>query len=85
MTASAHSLQLLTVDQLADQLQVRNRKVYDLIHNEGLPHVRLGRFYRFMPSQVEAWLRRRAESIPPPEATCCEPALPSYNWSRRRS
>lgn len=48
--------QLMTLDAVADYLAVTRRWVYDAITRHELPHVRVGRFIRVRPSDLEQWL-----------------------------
>ena len=47
---------LLTIDGLADHLGVSVRHVRRLIAERRVPHLRVGRFIRFDPADVTAWL-----------------------------
>src|SRR5437870_1493367 len=47
---------LLTVDDLANWLGVTPRWVYAEASADRLPHVKVGRFYRFKPESIEEWL-----------------------------
>ncbi len=60
------TLALLTTEDLAVRFKVKKRKVYQLVRDEGLPHLRMGRFLRFIPAEVARWLSSQAEIIPPP-------------------
>ena len=48
--------QLLTIDQLAERLGVTRRHVRRLVAERRLPYLKVGRFIRFDPAQVVAWL-----------------------------
>jgi len=48
----------MTVEELAEYLQVHPRTVYRLIR-KGLPHTRVGRPYRFKRSLIDEWLKRQ--------------------------
>lgn len=63
---AAATLTLLTVEDLTAQFKVRKRKVYQLVRDEGLPHLRMGRFLRFNPAQVTRWLSTQSEIVPRP-------------------
>jgi excisionase family DNA binding protein len=76
------SLKLLTIDEVADLFQVRARKVYDLIR-EGLPHIKVGRFFRFRPSDLHRWQESRIAAHPIPGGAPVAPALIKRDWSRR--
>ena len=50
---------LLTVEQLANQLQVKPRTIYQWVHEEYIPIIKLGSLVRFSPSKVSHWLTDR--------------------------
>jgi len=85
MTAHTSTLDLLTVEDLAQLFKVRKRKVYDLVRDAGLPHLRIGRSLRFRCEDVRDWLEGTVESGPAggaaPQAA---PAPPPYDWSKRK-
>ena len=56
MPGSAVVPQLLTMDQLAERLGVTRRHVRRLITERRVPFVRVGRFIRFDPAEISAWL-----------------------------
>ncbi len=80
--ADSDSLKLLTVEEVADLFQVRVRKVYDLIR-EGLPHLKVGRFFRFRPADLRRWQESRTAAVPTPGTATAAPALVKRDWSRR--
>jgi excisionase family DNA binding protein len=47
---------LVTVKELAQHLGVSSNWVYR--HMANLPHSRVGKFYKFTPSDIEEWKRR---------------------------
>jgi excisionase family DNA binding protein len=53
--------ELLTVAEVARWLRVDRRTVYRWLRGGELPHRRVGQEYRFLRSEIEAWLRRRTE------------------------
>ncbi len=56
---------LLTVEELAALLQVPVATIYRWrLHREGPPAVRVGRYLRYPPSGVEAWLDTVAANDP---------------------
>jgi excisionase family DNA binding protein len=66
----AHPLmsRLLTVQELADLLQVPTKTIYTWRYKRsGPPAIPIGRYLRFRPEDVAAWLETRAE--PPREVT----------------
>ncbi len=50
---------LLTVDQLADVLQVSRVYVYKLVRERKLPAVRIGKAVRFTETALEQWLKEK--------------------------
>ena len=48
--------QLLTMEQLAERLGVTHRHVRRLVAERRVPFLRVGRFIRFDPAEVGAWL-----------------------------
>ncbi len=79
------AIELLTVQNVADLFQVRPRKVLDLVHNHGLPHVRVGRPIRFRRVDVEHWLAERTQAVPRPGDAQQSEVLASFDWSKRRT
>jgi excisionase family DNA binding protein len=65
------SERLLTVEQLAGWLQVKPRTIYQWVHEEYIPVVKLGTCVRFRQGSVAEWIakceqpgrRRRALSV----------------------
>lgn len=85
-------LALLTVDQVADLLQISRRAVYRLV-SAGLPHIRLdGRRLRFRERELERWLDARAIEAAPPVGAPPVPrgavapagGLAPVSWTERR-
>ncbi len=64
-----NDLQLLTVQQVAELLQVKTSWVYIASAQGQLPSLKIGRHLRFRPSDLSAYLARAAsDSAPPPVA-----------------
>jgi PTS system nitrogen regulatory IIA component len=49
----------MTVDEVADYLQVRPSTIYQWTHQGFIPHVKLGNLVRFRLSQVDKWVERK--------------------------
>ncbi len=49
---------LLTIEQLADHLGVTERHVRRLVAERRIPFLKVGRFVRFDPTDVNRWLDR---------------------------
>jgi excisionase family DNA binding protein len=55
--ASTETLpQLLTIDQLAEQLGITTRHVRRLIAERRVPYLKVGKLIRFDPADIAAWL-----------------------------
>ncbi len=48
----------MTMDQLAERLCVTHRYVRRLVDERRVPFLRVGRFIRFGPDEISAWLDR---------------------------
>jgi len=48
-------MEVLTTKEVAELLNVKTQKVYQLIKSENLPHIKLGRRYRFFESSILEW------------------------------
>lgn len=53
---------LLTMQDIADVLQVSVVKVYRLINFSGLPSIKIDGSRRFRPSEVKAWIEQHIEA-----------------------
>jgi len=49
----------MTVDEIAEYLQVKPSTIYQWTHTGYIPHVKLGNRVRFRLSQVDRWIERR--------------------------
>lgn len=57
--------ELLTVTDVAELLRVPVSWVYDRTRRRGIeriPHLKLGKYLRFRPSEVREWLQRLQEN-----------------------
>ena len=63
MKKSTQSLEpLLTVDEVADYLNVNKFTVYRLLAQKGLPAFKVGNQWRFNKEMIEAWLMKGANN-----------------------
>jgi excisionase family DNA binding protein len=53
--------ELLNTAQVAEWLHVKESTIRKWVHYGYIPHVKLGRCVRFQESEIEQWLRDRAE------------------------
>jgi putative molybdopterin biosynthesis protein len=88
MARAAASSPLLNVRELAEWLRLKERKVYDLVARNEIPHTRAGAKILFAPAEVERWLAARASGsvaralAPPTIAGSHDPLL---EWAVRES
>ena len=52
---------LLTAEEVADRLDVGVKWVWAQTRSGEIPHVKLGRYKRFRPEAIEAWLAQLEE------------------------
>ena len=50
---------LLTIDDLAEWLQVKPRTIYQWVHEGYIPVIKLGSLVRFDQASITAWIRKR--------------------------
>lgn len=55
---------LLTAAEAAEILAVTPARVYELVRQDVLPHVRLGRQVRIDPDRLEAWIAAGGQALP---------------------
>lgn len=56
---------LFTVESLASYLQVRKQWVYDRVHLNEIPYMKMGKFLRFRKSVIDKWLdKMKTPAIP---------------------
>lgn len=51
--------QLLTIDQIAEFLQVKRSTIYAWIHQQYIPYIKVGRLVRFRKDKIIEWLKNR--------------------------
>ena len=76
------TIDLLTVQNVADLFQLRPRKVREHVRDHGLPHVRIGRAFRFRREDVDRWLAAHTQAAKRPGASRPSAVLPKYDWSK---
>ena len=52
--------QLLSIDRLAEYLDVPPATIRDWVYKRQIPFVKVGRLVRFHPSDVQRWLSERS-------------------------
>jgi len=53
---------LLTIDQLAELLQVSKWTIYGWVHEEFIPCIKIGHSVRFSEKEISHWLVKRSEA-----------------------
>jgi len=79
---------LLNVRELAQWLRLKERKVYDLVARNEIPHTRAGAKILFATPQVERWLAARSAGAMPRDAappTIAGSHDPLLEWAVRES
>lgn len=56
LTASVDT-PLLTIDQLANHLQVPKSWIYERTRGNSIPHHRIGKYLRFDLEEIDRWIR----------------------------
>jgi excisionase family DNA binding protein len=57
MAKEKRAASLLTPDDVAELLRVARRTVINMARDGRVPHVRIGRFVRFDPNEIDRWIR----------------------------
>jgi excisionase family DNA binding protein len=86
--AASSASPLLNVRELADWLRLKERKVYDLVARNEIPHTRAGAKILFAPPEIERWLAARAAGAAPRAAvpaTMAGSHDPLLEWAVRES
>ena len=55
---------IVGVKPIAELLDVKQSRVYDLAQQDLIPHIKLGRQVRFDLDKVEAWLEAGGQALP---------------------
>jgi excisionase family DNA binding protein len=53
---------LMTVNEIAEYLQVKPSTIYQWTHQGYIPHVKLGNRVRFRLSQIDVWIEKKAKN-----------------------
>jgi excisionase family DNA binding protein len=56
LTEEETRMKILTVKETADALKVKPQRVYNMMRNDGLPCIRLGRQVRIDEDSLKKWL-----------------------------
>jgi len=54
---------MLSVDELAQMLNVRPSWVYGKVASKEIPHLHVGRYPRFLAADVFAWLKSQEHDV----------------------
>jgi excisionase family DNA binding protein len=52
---------LWTVAELCSATKISKSTIYEWVHEEYIPHIKVGGCVRFRPSEVQAWLQQHAK------------------------
>lgn len=55
-------IEVLTVSEIAESLRLPRRRVLSMLARRELPGFRLGRSWRILPDELDAWMRRQTSS-----------------------
>lgn len=53
-------IQLLTVEQVGNLLSVKTSTIYNWVHKEEIPYVKVGRLLRFDQSKITEWVNQNS-------------------------
>ena len=53
---TSSDVELLNRRQAAKRLTISERALHDKIHQNKIPYVKIGRFYRFLPRDLDAYI-----------------------------
>jgi excisionase family DNA binding protein len=53
--------QLMTIDEVADYMQVSRFTVYRLVKSRQIPGTKIGRQWRFHKEEINRWLKEKSE------------------------
>jgi len=57
--------QLMTVQQVAEYLQMSNDKIYDMAQKGEIPALKIRQQWRFNREEIDAWLKKCAVNTSP--------------------
>ena len=57
MRKEKQQTRLLTPDEVADMLRLARKTVIVMAREDRIPHIRIGRFVRFDPTDIDRWIK----------------------------
>lgn len=84
MTTDGNLPQLLIIDQLVERLGTSTRHVRRLIAERRIPYLKVGRFVRFDPDEINRWLDDSRVVLRPPPPSLARPTK-VRRFSQRRA
>lgn len=76
---------LLDIDELADRLGVTERFVRRLVEERRIPFLKIGKFVRFDPDDVERWINnQRVRQASDSRVLASSPQRPSHHRNKSR-
>lgn len=64
---------VMTIEQLADYLQIAKSTLYKLAQERRIPAQKVGKHSRFSREAIDAWLRAEPLRFPKPKSSGSEP------------
>ncbi len=58
---------LMTPEEVCDLLKIKKQRLYEWVHFNQIPYIKVGRFLRFSRSKIIQWLEANAYDIIPPD------------------
>ncbi len=58
-----HKNRYLTIDEVADYLQVKKSVIYHWTHMKAIPYYKLGRFLRFKREEIDEWIKLKKVEV----------------------
>lgn len=55
----------MSVDEIAEHLQIKRETVYKWVTNKGMPSQKVGRLLRFQLDEIDEWVRSGGAAEPP--------------------
>ena len=63
MTQTSQTKNLKNATQLAELLQVTKYRIYELVRQNMIPHVKIGRQIRFSEEKIQEWIDSGGSSL----------------------
>jgi excisionase family DNA binding protein len=57
-------MQLVDIKALSTMLSVKPKTIYDWVHKDYIPHIKLGQLVRFDENEIKEWLENKKSKKP---------------------